>query len=282
MIIYLFDLSARIECYVCTVSCSFVLLVDYQMNSNYSIDETNQPWSTSSKAHHSVDLVSKFLKSSPTVVEERSSISKKPLSTAQSWHDIFQSTSSTTARKSIPVHSRASVSRASSGTLTLPTTRASAEKPVYIGVDFQATLAERSHSTNHKSHRRGSHTHQQQRRSIPVNSSDVTTENQPNKFVESQTSTRISASVDELQQNSRIKPTKSRSNPRQQLPIGDTPPKVPKSRQPKRGHAQEQRAKNLSHSTSNIPSSNRPRETSLPQIPPSSSHSQPQVSRSQK
>lgn len=251
------------------------------MNSNYSLDHhdvTDQSWRTSSKAYYSV-----YPMKVPISPSNRKSTSKKPLSSAQSWHEILEPTFPTTATKSIPLFSRSSVSRASTGTLIIPTTRASIEKPVYIGIDFQATLAERSQTNNRKSHRGRSETHHQHRHSIPVNSP----ESKPNKFVASQALTGISSSTGKLDQNSEIKPPKSRSNHRQQIPIGDNPPKPSKIRQTKRSHPQEQRSKDLSHSTSNIQSSIRQTdrqqpETALMRSPLSLSHNQQQARRSQK
>ena len=280
------------------------------MNSNYSLDHhdvTDQSWTTSSKAYYSVYPINTFPESSPynrqqsqpTIREERSSMkipispssrkstAKKLLSSAQSWHDILEPTFPTTETKSIPFFSRSSASRASTGTLIIPTTGTSIEKPVYIGIDFKATLAERSQINNHKTRRGRSETHHQHRHSIPVNSAEVNRESKPNKFVESQTLTRISASTGKLDQNSESKPTKSRSNHRQQLPIGDNPPKPSKTRQTKRSHPQEQRSKDLSHSTSNIQSSIRQTdrqqsETTPMRIPISLSHNPQHPIRSQK
>ena len=193
----------------------------------------------------------------------------KPLSSAQSWHEISQVPVSAPTTKSVPLKPRSSAPRASISVSILPADHRPVEKPIYIGVDFSATLAERSQTTGPKRRRARSHNHTQQRKSLPAGALVLNLENKLEKPLDSQQSRRISVSPSKLEQTPKVKSTKSRSNHRQQqqLPMGNNQVRPSRNRQQKRSHRSEQFPTQLNNSISNIQSSARPTDTKQSRTP---------------
>jgi len=203
----------------------------------------------------------------------------KPLTNTQSWHESSDM-SAPLATKSLPLSTRSSLPRTSFVTPKTSSARTPIEKPIYIGVDFQATLAERGqtnankhrHRNGEKSHSDGlnssannhrtrSHTNHQHKHQTPTGSPGSNVETILNKSIDFQLIRTNSSPSNRLLQNNEIKPTKSRSHRRQQ-PSMNNEIKPSKNRENHRRHHQEQHS-----SPSNIQPSTRKIEPKQPGTP---------------
>ncbi|UJR21333.1 hypothetical protein I4U23_024427 [Adineta vaga] len=93
----------------------------------------------------------------PTPSPTSQIVSMKPLTNAHSWHESHPSMSNpsdSVINKPMRLSNRSSAPRSSTNSRKIVSSQASVAKPIYIGIDHQATLAERSKRTVHKRQRK--------------------------------------------------------------------------------------------------------------------------------
>lgn len=117
-------------------------------------------------------------------LDNQSSSFRNPLTGTQSYNEISTTNTtdvSTTSSRPEPIITRQSAHRPIVPKTAIPMTQIPLEKPIYVGIDHRATLAERGQITAHKhhhknnpengnNHRSRSHTHHQHKHQEPNDS----------------------------------------------------------------------------------------------------------------
>jgi hypothetical protein len=151
---------------------------------------------------------------------------KAPLTSTQSWHESSATTNdiSTSTNRQEPVLSRQSVHRSAMPISDLSSTQASIQKPIYVGIDYKATLAERGQST----------TNERQQKSTEKNHSDGLDSNQRarphvhHSHHKSRSSNDSSSTSNTLQSNRSSEPLPAKlSNPPRSLTTTSTSTIIP-------------------------------------------------------
>jgi len=138
----------------------------YQNNSFPMTTTSNIPYDPNQYIH--TKIPNTFMNQSQQVIlDERSSKkvqfarpieqqtpSKIPLTNAQSWHEqsVTNNDMSVSATKQEPVLTRQSVHRSVMPKTNTLLTQVPIQKPIYVGIDHRATLAERGQTTANKRH----------------------------------------------------------------------------------------------------------------------------------
>jgi hypothetical protein len=168
----------------------------------------------------------------------------KPLVSTRSWHE-FSNMYGPTTIKSMPLSNKSSIPRSTAVLPKMSPTQTPVEKPIYVGIDHKATLAERGQTVAHKRHRKNgektpsdgsnssisnhqtrSHTNHQHKHQRQTDSPKININTIPNKSFDSfQPKSSHSQSLlknnlsQNIEQNSfipnEIRPTKSSNNHRQ-------------------------------------------------------------------
>ena len=181
----------------------------------------------------------------------------KPLTNTQSWHESSDVSAQTTG-KHVPLSNRSSLPRTSVVMPKTLSTRPTIEKPIYIGVDFQATLAERGQTNSSKRNRRNGekshsdglnsstnihtvhpHSIRLHKHQTPTGSPKSNIETSLHKSSDSQRTVMKSRSGQNIEQSNEFKSVKSRHHHRQQQqqqPSMNNEVKRPKSRESHRRH----------------------------------------------
>ena len=140
--------------------------VNNQFYQNYSHPTSNMPYDPHQYAHN--HMSNTFINQSQQMLDERpskkvqfahpiqqrgSSI-KTPLTNAQSWHDLSSANNDMTnsITRQEPVLSRQTIHRSVMPISDPSSTQVSQQKPIYVGIDYRATLAERGQATAPKRH----------------------------------------------------------------------------------------------------------------------------------
>jgi hypothetical protein len=172
--------------------------------------------------------------SSSNQLQQQQTLAFKPLTNTQSWHESIDASAQSTG-KSVPLSKRSSLPRTSISMPKISSARTPIEKPIYIGVDFQATLAERSQPNGKKHHRRNvekthsdglnsssnnhrvrSRTNHQHKHQTLTDSPKVNTETIVHKPSDSQRIVTNNKLIQNSEQSNEIKPVKPRHHHRQQ------------------------------------------------------------------
>jgi hypothetical protein len=123
--------------------------------------------------------------------------SKNPLNSTLSWHEpsVTNTDVSTSTTRQDPVLTRQTVHRSLVPKTSISLTSASMQKPIYVGIDHRATLAERGQTTANKHHHKNNgditnnnrtrpHTHHQHKHQEPNDSSNLKNNTSPRKSLE--------------------------------------------------------------------------------------------------
>jgi hypothetical protein len=146
----------------------------YTINLHRMTPSYNMPYITNQYDHDQIPNIINN-QSKPIVTEERPSkrvqfaTSKqqqqqtsalKPLVNTHSWHPSNDmSVPITTTKKPIPLSNKSSLPRPAASMVKISPTQIPVEKPIYVGIDYEATLAERSQTNTNKRHRKNVEKH---------------------------------------------------------------------------------------------------------------------------
>lgn len=100
---------------------------------------------------------------------EQQTVTRSPIAATQSWHEPSVTTTdvSTSTTRQDPVLNRQSVHRPLVPKTNTVLAQIPIEKPIYVGIDHRATLAERGQTTAHKHHHKGNNDSTHNHRSRP-------------------------------------------------------------------------------------------------------------------
>lgn len=239
----------------------------YQINS-HSMPQSNLSYDPNQYNHTTSRGSGSMNQSQQIVSEERPSkkvqfapttrqapLSKAPLSGTQSWHDIPGTNNDTSVLipRQDTLISRQSMHRPAASVTNVSSTQPTVEKPIYVGIDHRATLAERGQRTAHKrqhttntdktnaegsnantgSHRTRSHGHHQHKHPESIDSSATRSGAQLTRSSDGGTQGRSST---HHSSGSSI-PTRTGQNT-EQLTMSDNEMKTSRKRHSRRQHAQ--------------------------------------------
>jgi len=205
-----------------------------------------------------------------SIQHEQKTSALKPLVSTHSWHESKDMPVSTTT-KPIPLSNRSSLPRPAAPILKTSPTQIPKEKPIYVGIDYNATLAERSQTiANKRHHKNGERNHSDELNSSSKNHRIRSQSNHPHKhqaltnspkvniniisnnksfnlfqprsspshhtITKSPLTNKLTQSIEQIPSiTNEIKPLKSRSDLRQQS-LANNEIKPPRTRENRRRH----------------------------------------------
>jgi hypothetical protein len=211
-----------------------------QFYQNYSHPTSNIPYDPHQYAHNHmsntfINRSQQMLDERPSKkvqfahpIQQRGSSMKAPLTSAQSWHDISPANNDMTnsITRQEPISDRQTIHRSVMPISDPSSSQVSQQKPIYVGIDYKATLAERGQATAPKRH----HKTNEKNHSDAVDSNSRARPNTHHHHNNhrSQTSNDSSNSSSTQQQNRPSEPLQAKlSNPQRILTTTSTSTVIP-------------------------------------------------------